>query len=75
MNIDISLLKGEHVYLEFLLTEHIEALRALAKDDRIWEFTKTLLVNDQYNQRFDDYIMLALDRNALALPVAMWAKG
>ena len=70
MNIDIDLLKGEHVYLEFLLPEHIEELRALAKDDRIWEFTKTLLVNDQYNQRFDDYIMLALDRNALEKQVA-----
>jgi RimJ/RimL family protein N-acetyltransferase len=70
MNIDIDLLKGEHVYLEFLLPEHIEELRSLAKDDRIWEFTKTLLVNDHYNQRFDDYIMLALDRNALEKQVA-----
>jgi N-acetyltransferase len=70
MEIDISLLKGEHVYLEFLLPEHIEALRALAKDDRIWEFTKTLLIDEQYNQRFDDYISLALDRNALEKQVA-----
>jgi N-acetyltransferase len=70
MNIDVGLLKGEHVYLEFLLPEHIEALRVLAKDDRIWEFTKTLLIDEQYNQRFDDYITLALDRNALEKQVA-----
>ena len=70
MNIDTSLLKGEHVYLEFLLPEHIEALRVLAKDDRIWEYTKTLLIDKQYNQRFDDYITLALDRNALEKQVA-----
>ena len=70
MNLDINLLKGEHVYLEFLLPEHIEALRLLAKDDRIWEFTKTLLIDEQYDQRFDDYITLALDRNALEKQIA-----
>lgn len=70
MNIDSSLLQGKHVSLEFLLPDHIEELRALAKDDRIWEFTKTLLIDEKYDQRFDEYMALALDRKALENQVA-----
>jgi len=70
MNIDNSLLQGKHVSLEFLLPEHIEELRILAKDDRIWEFTKTLLIDEKYDQRFDEYISLALDNKALEGQVA-----
>ena len=70
MNIDSSLLQGKHVSLDFLLPEHIEEIRILAKDDRIWEFTKTLLIDEKYDQRFDEYISLALDNKALEGQVA-----
>ena len=70
MNIDSSSLLGKHVSLEFLLPEHIEELRILAKDDRIWEYTKTLLIDENYDQRFDEYISLALDKKALEGQVA-----
>ena len=70
MDIDINLLQGDTVYLEFLSRDHIEELRSLAKDERIWEFTKTLLIDDHYDQRFEEYIALALDRNALEKQVA-----
>ena len=70
MNIDSSLLQSKHVSLEFLLPEHTEELRILAKDDRIWEFTKTLLIDEKYDQRFDEYISLALDNKALEGQVA-----
>ena len=70
MNIDSSLLQGKHVSLEFLLPGHIEELRILAKDDRIWEFTKTLLIDEKYDQRFDEYISLAFDNKALEGQVA-----
>lgn len=70
MNIDSSLLQGKYVSLELLLPEHIEELRILAKDDRIWEFTKTLLIDEKYDQRFDEYISLALDNKALEGQVA-----
>lgn len=61
LNIDLSLLRGRHVYLEFLQPAHRETLRTLARDERIWEFTKTLLINERYDQQFDDYFNTALD--------------
>jgi RimJ/RimL family protein N-acetyltransferase len=61
MHIDTSLLKGNYVYLEKLQPEDIPALKELARDERIWEYTKTLLVNDSYEQQFDHYIKDALD--------------
>ena len=70
MNIDSSLLQNKHVSLECLVPEHIQELRILAKDDRIWEFTKTLLIDAKYDQRFDEYIKLALDNRALEGQVA-----
>lgn len=60
MHIDLTKLKGSHVYLEELQAKHIPVLRRLAKDERIWEFTKTLLVNETYDTQFDKYIEVAL---------------
>src|SRR5580698_8210619 len=53
-------LKGSHVYLQFLTEGHREVLRPLAKDDRLWEFTKTLLLTETYDQQFDTYFNEAL---------------
>jgi RimJ/RimL family protein N-acetyltransferase len=57
---NLSLLRGRQVYLEFLTEEHREILRPLARDERIWEFTKTLLLTDTYDQQFDNYFNEAL---------------
>ena len=57
---NLSLLKGAYVYLEFLTEGHREILRPLARDERIWEFTKTLLITDAYDQQFDNYFNEAL---------------
>lgn len=57
---DLGLLKGHQVYLEFLTPAHREILRPLARDERIWEFTKTLLITETYDQQFDDYFDQAL---------------
>jgi RimJ/RimL family protein N-acetyltransferase len=57
---ELSLLKGAHVYLEFLTEEHREILRPMARDERIWEFTKTLLITDSYDQQFNNYFDDAL---------------
>jgi RimJ/RimL family protein N-acetyltransferase len=57
---DLSLLKGRHISLQFLTEEHREILRPLARDERIWEFTKTLLITDTYDGQFDNYFNDAL---------------
>lgn len=56
----LYLLKGNHVYLKFLTEQDREPLRRLAKDERLWEFTKTLLINDTYDLQFDSYFNEAL---------------
>jgi len=61
MEIDTSCLQGKHVYLQHLHPDHISDLQDLAKDERIWEFTKTLLINDEYEAQFEKYIGDALD--------------
>jgi N-acetyltransferase len=53
-------LRGAYVYLEPATETHRELLRPLAKDERLWEFTKTLLIDDAYDARFDDYYNTAL---------------
>src|SRR5882724_12365292 len=63
--IDIARLKGRHVYLEFLQEAHREPLRQLARDERVWEYTKTLLLNERFDEQFDTYFNTALDTNAL----------
>jgi len=59
MEIDISKLKGSYVYLKELQEENIPVLKKLAKDERLWEFTKTLLINDTYAEQFEQYISVA----------------
>lgn len=61
MFIDTSKLKGQHIYLETLTAQHLPALKVLARDERLWEYTKTLLVNDTFDQQWDSYIAAALD--------------
>jgi len=57
----LRFLKGKHVYLEPATGRHRESIRPLAKDERIWEFTKTLMINDDYDHQFDRYFNEALD--------------
>jgi N-acetyltransferase len=61
MQIDITRLKGEFVYLELLQGNHIPELKKLAKNERIWDLTKTLLINESYDEQFDKYIQAAFD--------------
>jgi RimJ/RimL family protein N-acetyltransferase len=56
----LDLLKGSHVYLQFLTEAHREVLRPLARDERIWQYTKTLLLTETYDQQFDNYFNEAL---------------
>jgi len=57
---DLALLHGSYVYLEFLAEAHRNILRPLARDERIWEFTKTLLITETYDLQFDEYFDQAL---------------
>jgi RimJ/RimL family protein N-acetyltransferase len=63
MKIDISKLKGKYVYLQELREENIATLKQLAKDERLFEFTKTLLINETYEEQFEQYISVALNPN------------
>lgn len=66
MDINTSALKGKHVYLELLNPSHEAELKLLAKDERLWEFTKTLLINDSYDDQFRRYFNAALDPNYMS---------
>ncbi|MEP7373316.1 MAG: GNAT family protein [Chitinophagaceae bacterium] len=66
MNLDISKLKGRHIYLELLLPGHRDIIRQLARDERIWEFNKMLLIDESYDKMFDAYFDMALDRQAMS---------
>ena len=61
MQIDTSKLRGKYVYLELLKQEDVPTLRKLARDERIWDFTKTLIVNDGFDAQFDRYTATAFD--------------
>ena len=65
MTIDTALLRGRYVYLELLQPAHREPLRQMARDERIWEFTKTLLPGDGFDKMFDAYFDTALDTGAM----------
>lgn len=65
MVIDINKLSGQYVYLELLTAAHIPVLQQLANNEAIWEFTRGILIDDNYDRNFDAYIGLALDKNAL----------
>ena len=62
---DTQKLKGKHVYLELLTESHREMIRPLAKDDRIWEFNKMLLVDDNYDSMYNAYFDTALDKKSM----------
>lgn len=53
-------LRGQFVYLEPVSEVHREILRKLAKDERIWEFTKTFQIDAGYDAQFDQYFNEAL---------------
>jgi RimJ/RimL family protein N-acetyltransferase len=57
---DLHQLQGRYVYLQFLTEAHREVLRPLARDERVWEYTKTLLLTETYDQQFDNYFNEAL---------------
>ena len=63
MNIDTAKLKGRFVYLKALKPEHIPVLKVLAKDERLWEFTKTLLIDETFDEQFENYIGVAFNPN------------
>lgn len=63
MNIDITKLKGQYVYLRELNSEDIPVLRVLAKDERLWEFTKTLLIDETFDEQLEKYIDVAFNPN------------
>lgn len=67
MDIDTFLLKGQFVRLDTLKPDDREALRSLARDERIWEFTKTLIIDDAYDSMFDSYFNTAIDPNGLGV--------
>jgi len=62
---DTQNLTGKHVYLELLTEDHRELIRPLAKDERIWEFNKMLLVDDNYDAMYSAYFDTALDKKSL----------
>ena len=59
--IDAAKLHGRHVYLLPLQESHLPALRTLAQDGRIWEYTKTLLLNENFDAQFNNYMAAAMD--------------
>ena len=63
INIDTAQLIGTYVYLEHLHQNHIPVLKELTRDERLWEFTKTLLINETFDAQFDKYIVAALDEH------------
>ena len=65
MHIEIEKLSGKHVCLELLSETDIPTLRQLAKNEAIWEFTKGILIDADYDANFDEYISLAKDKNAM----------
>jgi RimJ/RimL family protein N-acetyltransferase len=65
MDINTGSLRGKHVYLEKLSHEHDNTLRQLARDERLWEFTKAFSINEQFDEQFDAYINTAHDKKAL----------
>ena len=70
LQIDITKLGGSHVYLELLQPDHIPQLKILSRDERIWQYTKTLLINDSFDEQFDRYINAALDPRFSGLQVS-----
>jgi N-acetyltransferase len=70
MQIDVNKLHGKHVYLEILKPADIPQLAILAKDERIWEYTRTLIVDDRFDPLFEKYIAAALDEKNTGMQVS-----
>jgi RimJ/RimL family protein N-acetyltransferase len=66
MDIDLSKLKGKHIYLELLQPHHKETLKELAKGERIWEGNRGFILNETFDEQFDNYYSTALDNNAMS---------
>ncbi len=64
MHIDTLKLRGNYVYLEKLQPQHMGILKSLACDARLWEYTKTLLINDTFDEQFSRYMETAFDERA-----------
>jgi len=56
----VTALKGQAVCLQPACEADRELIRPLARDERIWEFTRTLLIDETYDLQFDDYFDEAL---------------
>jgi RimJ/RimL family protein N-acetyltransferase len=70
MQIDTTKLRGHYVYLELLIPAHIFQLKALAHDARLWEYTKTLLVNEAFDYQFEKYMNTAFDPRNTGMQVS-----
>ena len=60
MHIDSTKLCGRFVYLKELQEQHVPVLKQLARDARLWEFTKSLVVNETFDSQFERYVGVAL---------------
>jgi len=70
MKIDTAKLLGQHIYLELLEPVHIPQLKLLAHDARLWEYTKTLLINETFDDQFNNYINTAFDPRNTGMQVS-----
>ena len=61
MTIDLDKLHGRYVYLRPLHPDHVPVIKELTRDARLWEFTKTLIIDDTFDEQFDKYIALAFN--------------
>ena len=75
MNIDISKLKGRHVYPGIAFARSSEIIRPLARDERIWEFNKMLLIDETYDKMYDDYFDDAMDKQVNGRPAKLLSSG
>ena len=57
---DPRALRGKTIFLEPLSPDDKETLRSLAKDERIWEYTRTLMIDPGYDKQFEEYFELAI---------------
>jgi N-acetyltransferase len=70
MQIDEKKLHGQYIFLQLLQPGDVTPLKMLAKDERIWKYTKTLLVNETYDQQFEKYITTALDNRNTGMQIS-----
>jgi len=64
MQLDTTKLRGQYVYLETLQPKHMDFLKSLARDARLWEYTKTLLLDETFDYQFEKYMQAAFDDRA-----------